>query len=152
VRQRRLDAISMLVLGGIAVSIALVALGGSERVLLLRESLITAAIGLVIAASVVARRPIVFFVARQVAGGGDPAGIARWDARWEQEPALRRSLRVLSLVLGLGLVVEMAVRTVMLFEMETAHFLLVSPFVQYGLTGALIAWSLFYMRRRDVAS
>jgi hypothetical protein len=33
-------------------------------------------------------------------------------------------------------------------EMTTARFLLISPFVQYGMTGALVAWTALYMRRR----
>ena len=58
-----------------------------------------------------------------------------------------RAMRVLSLVLGIGLMIEMAVRTAMVFSMTTSRFLLISPFVQYGMTGALIAWCVFYLRR-----
>jgi hypothetical protein len=131
VRKRKLDVASALVLGGIAVSLVLIALGGSERVLLLRDSLITSIVGLAIAISAVFPRPILYFLFRQVQG---------------VEPELR-AMRVLSLVLGLGLVVEMAVRTAMVFEMSTSRFLLISPFVQYGMTGALVAWAVFYLRR-----
>ena len=132
VRKRKLDVASALVLGGIAVSLVLVALGGSERVLLLRDSLITSVVGLALAISAVFPKPIFYYLLRQVQGG---------------EPELRAT-RTMSAVLGLGLVVEMAVRTAMVFEMTTARFLLISPFVQYGMTGALVAWAVFYMRRR----
>lgn len=134
-RKRKLDAASALVLGGIAVSLVLVALGGSERVLLLRDSLITSVIGLAIAISAVFPRPIFYYLFRQVQG---------------VEPELR-AMRILSAVMGLGLVVEMAVRTAMVFEMTTSRFLLISPVVQYGMTGALVAWAMFYMRRRHRA-
>ncbi len=130
-RKRKLDVASALVLGGIAVSLGLIALGGSERVLLLRDSIVTSIIGLAIAASAMFAKPILFLLFRQVQGA---------------EPDLR-AMRVLSVVLGLGLVVEMAVRTAMVFEMETSRFLLISPFVQYGMTGALVAWAVFYLRR-----
>lgn len=130
VRKRKLDAASALVLGGIAVSLVLVALGGSERVLLLRDSLITSVVGLAIAISAVFPRPILYFLFRQVQG---------------VEPDLR-TMRVLSVVMGLGLVVEMAVRTAMVFAMSTSRFLLISPFVQYGMTGVLVAWAVFYLR------
>jgi hypothetical protein len=43
----------------------------------------------------------------------------------------------------------MAVRTAMVFGMTTSRFLLISPFVQYGMTGALVAWAVFYLRRRQ---
>jgi len=132
-RKRKLDVASALVLGGIAISLVLVALGGSERVLLLRDSLITSVVGLAIAISAAFPKPILYYLFRQVQG---------------VEPELR-VMRVISVVLGLGLVVEMAVRTVMVMEMTTARFLLISPFVQYGMTGVLIAWTVFYMRRRQ---
>jgi hypothetical protein len=131
-RKRKLDVASVLVLGGIAVSLVLIALGGSERVLLLRDSLMTSLVGLAIAISAVFPRPILYYLFRQVQGA---------------EPSLR-AMRVLSVVLGLGLVVEMAVRTAMVYAMTTSRFLLISPFVQYGMTGALVAWALFYLRRR----
>jgi hypothetical protein len=132
VKKRKIDVASGLVLGGIVVSLVLVALGGSERVLLLRDSLITSVVGLAIAVSAACPRPVLYYLFRQVQGG---------------EPDLR-AMRVMSVVLGLGLVVEMAVRTAMVFAMTTSRFLLVSPFVQYGMTGLLVAWAVFYMRRR----
>ncbi len=134
VRKRKLDVASSLVLGGIAVSLILIALGGSERVLLLRDSLITSVVGLVIAISALFPRPLLYYLFRQVQNG---------------EPDVR-AMRTLSAVLGLGLIVEMAVRTAMVFAMTTSRFLLISPFVQYGMTGLLVAWALFYMRHRRV--
>ena len=131
-KKRKLDVMSAQVLGGLAISIVLVALGGSERVLLLRDSLITSIVGLAIAVSAVFKKPVMYHLVRQVQG---------------VEPNVR-AMRVLSLVLGLGLVVEMAVRTAMVLWMTTDRFLLISPFVQYGMTGALVAWCVFYMRRR----
>jgi hypothetical protein len=136
VRKRRLDVTAALVLGGIAVSLVLVALGGSERVLLLRDSLITSVVGLAIAISAAFRKPILYYVFRQVQ---------------PEEPDLRE-MRVLSVVLGLGLVAEMGVRTAMVLAMSTDRFLLISPFVQYGMTGVLIAWMVFYLRRTKQSS
>jgi hypothetical protein len=147
-RRRRLDVMGALVLGGIAVSLALIALGGSERILLLRESLVTSVVGLVFAASVVFRRPLLYYLARQMSTGGDAAQVAAWDRRWDDRPGFRRSMRVLSLFWGLGLVIEMVVRTIMVFEMEVSSFLLISPFVQYGLTGLMALWTVFYAKRR----
>jgi hypothetical protein len=130
-RKRKLDIASVLVLGGIAVSLILIALGGSERVLLLRDSLITSIVGLAVAVSAAFPRPIMYLLFRQVQG---------------VEPNLR-AMRIMSFVLGIGLVIEMAVRTAMVFAMTTSRFLLISPFVQYGMTFALVGWAVFYMRR-----
>jgi len=135
-RKRKLDAISTLVLAGIAVSLVLIALGGSERVLLLRDSLITSIVGVAVAISAAFPKPILYYLFRQVQG---------------VEPALG-PMRTLSVVLGLGLVVEMGVRAAMVYAMTTSRFLLVSPFVQYGLTGLLVVWAVLYMRRRGPAA
>jgi len=132
-RKRKLDAVSALVLAGIGVSLVLIALGGSQRVLLLRDSVVTSAVGIVVALSALFPKPILYYLFRQIQGG---------------EPALG-PMRTLSVVLGLGLVGEMAVRTAMVYAMSTSRFLLVSPFVQYGLTGLLVLWAVVYMRRHN---
>jgi hypothetical protein len=148
-RVRRLDVVSALVLSGIATSLVLLAFGGDERVLLLRESLVTSIIGVAIAGSALARKPILFYLFRQVAAG-DPTQLAHWDVRWEREAVLRRSMRIMSAVWGGWLVFEMAVRTVMASAMEISSFLLVSPFVQYGMTGLLVIWTVMYVRHQPI--
>ncbi|HET9987894.1 MAG TPA: hypothetical protein VFQ65_05225, partial [Kofleriaceae bacterium] len=117
-------------------SLVLIALGGSERVLLLRDSLVTSIVGVVVAISAAFPKPILYYLFRQVQG---------------VEPALG-PMRTLSVVLGLGLIVEMAVRTAMVYAMTTSRFLLVSPFIQYGLTGLLVVWAVLYMRRHRPAT
>lgn len=148
VKRRRLDTVSALVLGGIVTSLLLIALGGSERVLLLRESLITSVIGLALVVSVVVGRPLIYYLFRQVWAGGDAAAVMRWNERWATDAMLRRTMRLVTVVWGVGLIIEMAVRSFMVFEMEISRFLLISPFVQYGMTGLLVAWTVMFMRRR----
>ena len=63
-RTRRVDALSILVLLGIVLSIVLMALGGSPRLLLMRESMASGAIGVVFLVSLVLRRPLTFYLAR----------------------------------------------------------------------------------------
>lgn len=64
IRLRRVDALSVLVLLGIALSIVAMALGGSPRVLLMRESLVSGAIGVAFVVSLVLARPLIFYLAR----------------------------------------------------------------------------------------
>src|SRR3954467_15093979 len=61
IRKRKLDVVSGLVLAGIGVSLVLIALGGSERVLLLRDSLVTSIVGVVIAISAAFPKPILYY-------------------------------------------------------------------------------------------
>jgi hypothetical protein len=58
-RFRRLDAVSLLAVIGIFLSLAAMALGGNPRLLLARESLVTGIIGLLFLASLLLPRPLV---------------------------------------------------------------------------------------------
>ena len=64
VRFRRVDALSVMVVAGIVLSVAAMVLGGSPRVLLLRASLVSGAIGVVFLLSLPLRRPLLFYLAR----------------------------------------------------------------------------------------
>jgi hypothetical protein len=59
-RFRRLDVVSVFVIVGILLSLVTMALGGSSRVLLMRESLVTGFAGLALIASLLLPRPLMF--------------------------------------------------------------------------------------------
>jgi hypothetical protein len=61
---RRLDAIGLLVLLGIFLSLGAMAIGGSARLLLLRESLVTGVIGIIFLGSLLLPRPLIYYLAR----------------------------------------------------------------------------------------
>jgi hypothetical protein len=145
-RFRRVDALSLVVLIGIVLSIGAMALGGSPRMLLLRESLVSGAVGVAFLLSLPMRRPLIFYlaratVAREVAGGG-----ARIDALWNERPAFAASMRLMTAVWGVGLTTETAIRSWMAWTWTVERFLVVSPFVGYGIYGALLAWTLWYRK------
>lgn len=145
-RRQRLDAMAALVLGGIVLGLALMVIGGGARLLLVRESLVTGVIGLVFLASLAFRRPMIFYLAREMATGDHPDHLAQWETRWSLGP-FRWGLRLMTLAWGAGLVLEAVVRVAMAESMAIDHFLAVSPFVQYGITGALIVWTVGYSKR-----
>jgi hypothetical protein len=80
-RTRRVDALSILVLLGIALSIVLMALGGSPRLLLMRESMASGAIGIVFLLSLAMRRPLTFYLARATVAREGEGGAARVGSR-----------------------------------------------------------------------
>ena len=61
-RTRRIDALSVMVVAGIALSVGAMALGGSPRMLLMRESLVSGAVGVAFLASLATRRPLIFWL------------------------------------------------------------------------------------------
>src|SRR5436305_11485521 len=63
-RHRRLDAVSVLVVSGIALSLLAMIGGGGVRFLQLREKLVTGAIGLVFLGSALIGKPLIYELAR----------------------------------------------------------------------------------------
>ena len=149
-RFRRVDALSLMVLIGIVLSLGAMALGGDARMLLMRESLVSGVIGLAFLLSMFCRRPLIFYlaratVARESGWTHDAAG--RFDDLWEQRPALAKSLTLMSLVWGLGLLGETLLRAWLAWTWPVERFLLITPFLSYAIFGALAAWTFLYRQR-----
>jgi hypothetical protein len=148
VRWRRVDFLAGFVLFTIALSIGLVALGGDPRLYLIRESFITAGIGLAFTLSNPLPRPLGFFFARYFMAGNDAAKLAWVNDLWQSSPGFRHAIRVSNVVWGTGFVLEAAVRTYLVFNLSIEQFLIVSPIVFYGFYAALLGWSVVFGRRR----
>ncbi|WP_273945094.1 VC0807 family protein [Burkholderia pseudomallei] len=145
-RFRRMDALSALVLFGIVLSIAAALAGGSARMLLMRESLASGAIGVAFLASLALRKPLVFHLARATLAREARDGAARLDALWAERPAFVASMRLMTLVWGCGLVAENLLRAWMVWNWPVERVLVVAPFVGYGVYGALMMWTLWYRK------
>ncbi|MEW9584727.1 VC0807 family protein [Paraburkholderia sp. DGU8] len=144
VRFRRVDALSMMVVAGIVLSVAAMALGGRPRVLLLRESLVSGAIGVVFLLSLPMRRPLLYYLARATVAREMAGGAARFEMLWRERPGLASSMRLMTLVWGAGLTCETALRAWMALTWPIERFLVVSPFIGYGIYGGLTLWTLWY--------
>jgi hypothetical protein len=154
-RFRRVDALSVLVLLGIALSCIAMAMGGSPRLLLLRESLISGAVGVVFLVSLAVPRPLTFYLARAAMARESQSASARFEAAWHAQPSLRRSIWLMTLVWGAGLTVEALVRSWLAWHWPPERYLAVTPFLSYGIYGGLMAWTLWFRRRlrnRDSAT
>ncbi|HZU00071.1 MAG TPA: VC0807 family protein, partial [Ktedonobacteraceae bacterium] len=135
-----------LVLIGIATSLITIALGGSPKVYLIRESFFTAAFGLAYLVSLFFPRPLAFYFSRYFATGNHPENISWFDSLW-QYPMFRHSMRVITVVWGIGFICEAVLRTYLVIVLSTEQFLIVSPFVLYGILAALIIWMFLYSRQ-----
>ena len=74
-RRCHLDVIGVIVLVGLLVSIVGVMLGGDPKILLIRESFVTGALGLLCFLSLCLPHPLLFYFARQFKAGTDPVKI-----------------------------------------------------------------------------
>ncbi|HLI87090.1 MAG TPA: VC0807 family protein [Ktedonobacteraceae bacterium] len=145
-RRKRMDILAGIVLTGIAVSLILIALGGSPKVYLIRESFFTVALAIAYLISLLFPRPLAFYFARHFSTGNRADNVAWFNTLW-QYPQFRHTMRVITAVWGIGFLLEAAIRTYLVIVLSTAQFLIVSPFVFYGFLGGIMLWTFLYSMR-----
>ena len=146
VRHRRLDALSLLVVAGIALSLLAMLGGGGVRFLQLREKLVTAVIGLVFVGSAAVGKPLVFELARATMRRKSDEEAKEFEGL-QVHAAFRRTMTIMTLVWGFGLLADVAISVVLVFELSIREYLIVNPILGYGTMGALSLWSFLYGRR-----
>ena len=145
-RHRRVDALSVLVVAGIALSLLAMLGGGGVRFLQLREKLVTAVIGFAFVGSAVIGKPLIFELARATMRRRSENEAQQFEAL-QVHAGFRRTMTVMTLVWGLGLLADTAVSVVLVFALSIREYLLINPILGYGTMGALSLWSFLYGQR-----
>jgi hypothetical protein len=145
--RRRVDTIGVLALTGILLNLIGLSLGGSAQALLLRGIIFTALFGMFYLGSLLFARPLIFYIVRFLETGDTPEGIAQWHELWTTSTTFRYGMRLMTLVWGIGLLIEAMLGFVLLQMLTVEQFLLVSPFIGNGFNFGLIFWSLWYGNR-----
>ena len=146
-RRRRVDALSMLVLAGIVLSVLAFFGGGSVHLLQLREKLVTALIGLVFLGSAAIGRPLVYQLARAGMVRRKSSELAAFEGLRENV-FFRRTMTLMTLVWGFGLVGEAALSCVLVYAVSVREYLIVGPVIGNASMGALGLWTFWYSRRQ----
>lgn len=141
-KRRQLDAFGAIMLGTFALAAGLAALGGSERLILIRESFVTGAVGALFLLSLGFRRPLIFHLAGRFVS---QKSAAAYEERWTH-PYIRFVFRFMTIVWGAALLGEAALRTVLVVELPTEQFLALSNPVLYGILVATIGWTYLYRK------
>ena len=150
VKTRRLDAISIVVVASILFTLAATAMGGSARLIQIRDALVTGAVGVMFLGSLGMKRPIIFYLARATMSRNTEAGAAAYEAVWDK-PGVPAVFRLLTAVWGVGLVVQTGCMCLLAWIWPIGRYLLVSPFISAAIFGLLMIWSLGYIARRPAA-
>jgi hypothetical protein len=145
------DLVGAAVLLGFALGVASsVLLGGNTYVLKIRDAALTAVFGVVCIVTLFTHdRPAFFYVTRYLSAGSDPAKVSAFD-HLHEVPTGRRTFRVLSVVWGVGLVVEAGARMMLAGLLPTGTFLAVSPFITASIIGSLFAFTVVYTKRAQL--
>jgi hypothetical protein len=147
IKTRRLDAISVIVVASILFTVGATGMGGSARLIQIRDALVTGVIGVIFLISLVLKRPMIFYLARATMARNTQEGASDFEALWLR-PGVPRLFRVLTAVWGVGLVVQTAVMCWLAWIWPISRYLLLSPFIGYGIFGLLMVWSLWYRARK----
>ena len=147
-RKRRIDALSLFILAGIALSLLAFVGGGSVRFLQLRENLVTGAFGLAFLISAAIGRPLIYELARANMRRSSEAKAASFE-KLNDNVYVRRSMMRMTLVWGFGLIAQTAIACALVFTMSIGAYLLVSPIVGYAGIGALALWTFWYVRHQQ---
>jgi hypothetical protein len=144
--KKTVDPVAVIVLGGVVVSIVSVVMGGSVKLLLIRESLFTGALGIACFGSLLLRRPLMFYFGRFFLAGKDPQKSAAFESRWER-PRFRFVSRLITVVWGAAFSMEFSIRVLMVYTLSTSTVLAASPVVLSGITIATVVWTFAFIRR-----
>jgi hypothetical protein len=139
-RHKKLDALGGLMLFTFLLTLMLIACGGSEKMLLIRESFITASVGLLFLVSLLLPQPLMYYLALKFLNNETLAENSKYAY-------FRFVMRLMSSVWGVILIAEAVVRTLLVFQLSTAEFLAVSNIVLYGFIGTAIVWTVWYRRK-----
>lgn len=145
VRTRTISAVGVLVLAFIVVGLVTSLISGDERFLLLKESMITGLFGAVCLLTLLLPRPLMFYFGRSFSASGSAEAARRFDSLW-QYPQFRRINRVLTIVWGIGYLLEAGVRVVLLQVLPITAFLAISQVLALAVTVLLMLWTVRYVR------
>lgn len=115
--RRRADPVALVMVATFTASILVSVIAHSPRFLLAKDGLITGAWGLWFMATLRAPRPAAYIFGRPLMEALPIYTAGRWDALWEGEPGFRRIWRVSTVIWGVGLLADAAIRVVMSYTL-----------------------------------
>lgn len=151
VRQRRVEATAVFTLSLVVLGTLLGLITGSPRVLMIRDSWLTATLGIWVLGTLPTRRPFMMTAARGIviAKIGE-AGLAAWEAQWDTDPTFRHHLRLLTAVWGSGFLLDAVLRVALAYTIPVDAFPLTSTLLWLVLLGGLIGFHNWYITRNGL--
>jgi len=144
IQHRRVDALGVLVLAGIAVG-AILGLGSHNTKLVLDEgSVPTAVFGLICLGSLATPKPLMYRLAMEFIGPDTRQG-REFTGLWQFE-GFRHVFRVITAVWGAAYVAEAAARVIIVQNTPAGTALATSKVLPYAVAAVLAAWTVGYGR------
>lgn len=140
-RNRRVEPLAVLSLGAIAVGLVVGLLFHDERILLVKESFTSGALGLVFLGSLLTRKPAMFVLRRRLFVPDTADAQAEYDGTW-QSRAVQAEARRTTAIWGFALLAEAAVRVGLSYLLPVGTMVTISPLLAPVILGPLAVWNL----------
>ncbi|WP_413805942.1 VC0807 family protein [Streptomyces sp. OE57] len=145
--RRRLDELAIVTLVFIVITAVVSTVGAhSARALLIKDSCVTGLFGVLCLATLLAPRPLMFYLGRKFATDGTEASTAWWNGLWHVD-GFRKAMMTMTTVWGVAYCVESAVRVVLSYTLRTDTMVVLSPVLIYAVLGSLGTWTALYGKR-----
>ena len=144
VTSRRLEPLGIIVMTFLVIGTAASLISGSVFFALIKESFLTATFGFICLGSILAERPLMFYLNRQFVAGDDPVKLEWWNGLW-QYPHFRAAQRMVTSVWGAAYLAEAILRVCFAMLLSPAEVVTISPIMAFGVTIVLIIWTRRYM-------
>ena len=144
IQHRRVNALGVLVLAGIAVGAVLGLVSHNARLVLDEGSVVTAVFGLICLGSLATPKPLMYRLAVEFMGPDTPKG-QEFTGLW-QYAGFRHAFRVVTAVWGIGYLAEAVARVVIVQNTSTGTALAISKVLPFAVAGVLSAWTVGYGR------
>jgi hypothetical protein len=148
VRTRRPDPVALMTLAGIVLGLIGALAFDDGLFLLLKESVVTGAFGLIFLGSLLAARPITFALGRTMMAT-TPGEREAYDALWDH-PGVRAGHRRTTSEWGAAFLLDAGLRAVLAFVLAPGTLLVVSPLLAAAVLGP-VALATVHRRRRAAA-
>lgn len=142
IQHRRVDALGVLVLAGIAAGAVIGLVSHNARLVLDEGSVPTAVFGLICLGSLGTPEPLMYRLAVEFIGPDTPKG-QEFTGLW-QYAEFRRVFRVITAVWGIGFLAEAVARVVIVQNTSTGTALAISKVLPYAVAAVLMAWTFGY--------
>lgn len=146
VKARKVDVIGAIVLAGFVIGLIGSLISGDPRIMIARDSVGTAAVGLSFLISALAAKPLTYVAVRRALAAA-PDRLAAMETAYETRPAVRRTYLNLAILWGAGLFGEAALRVVLAFQLPVHTMVWLSTVLMVATIAVLMVISARTVKR-----
>jgi hypothetical protein len=144
-KYRKADAFGLFMVAGFVLSMLVAFLGGDEKLILMRESIVTGVLGFIFICSLFFSKPLIYYFALRFTANGDPAKKTTYEQRWEIA-YFRYVIRLMTAVWGFSLLGEAVIKLILVYQLSVSAFLAVSQIIFYGVLALTIGWTVHFRK------